>query len=102
MHQFFLDFISISQNRYAPVIGIYNFESFLWIDITLAIFNESGKTHVLKDKLNIGDRCWDISFWVSLSILNGILLGPVDSLLLREEIIASISALDVGAMVKEL
>ena len=78
-----------------------SFESFLWIGITLAIFKESGKTPVMKDNLNICARCWDISFWVSLSILSGILLGPVDLLLFREEIIASISALDVGVVVKE-
>ena len=63
--------------------------------MTLAIFKESGKTPVLKDKLNISARCSDISFWVSLSFLNGILLGPVDLLLFREEIIASVLALNV-------
>ena len=36
-----------------------------------------------------------------MSNLSGILLGPVDLLLLRENIIASISALDVGVMEKK-
>ena len=66
---------------------------------TLASF--SRKTSVLKDKLNICATCWDISVsWVSLSILSGMLLGPVDLLLFKKEMIASISALDVGVMVK--
>ena len=69
--------------------------------MTLAIFKESGKTPVLKDKLNISARCSDISFWVSLSFLNGILLGPVDLLLFREEIIASVLALNVEVMKNE-
>ena len=80
---------------------IISFESFFWIGITLAILKESGKTPVLKDKLNICARCWDILFWVSLSTLSGILLEPVDLLLFTVEIIASISAFYVGVMVKE-
>ena len=68
------------------------------IGITLAIFKESGKSPVLKDKLNISAMCWDIPFLVSLS---GILLGPVDLLLFKEEIIVSVSALDVEVMTKE-
>ena len=66
------------------------------------VFKESIKTPVLKDKLNVSAKCWDISFWVSLSVfISSILLGPVDLLLFMEEIIASISALDVGVMEKE-
>ena len=72
-------------------IETISFESFLWKGITSAIFKESRKTPVLKDKLNICTTYWDISFWVSLSISGGILLGPVDLLLFREKIIASIS-----------
>ena len=68
------------------------------IGITLAIFKESGKTPVLKDKLNISAMCWYIPFRVSL---RGILLGPVDLLLFKEEIIVSVSALDVEVMTKE-
>ena len=73
----------------------------MWIGITVAIFQKITKTPVLIDKLNISARCWDISIWDSLHILHGIQLGPVDLLLLREGIIASISALDAGVMEKE-
>ena len=85
-----------------PVIGDYK----LWIfsvNRNLAIFKDSRKIPVLKDKLNICARCKGIyvSFWVGLSILSDILLGPVALLLFTEEIIASISDLDLGVMVKE-
>ena len=39
-----------------------SFQSFLWIGITLVIFKESGSIAVLKAKLNICSRCWDIHF----------------------------------------
>ena len=42
-----------------------------------------------------------VDFWVSFSILSGMLLRPVDLLLFREEMIASISALDKGVKGKE-
>ena len=77
-----------------------SFEYFLGIGITLVIFKESWKTPILQDKLSVSERYWDISFWVSLSILRGILLESVDLFWFREEIIASISALDVEVFVK--
>ena len=43
----------------------------------------------------------DNSFWVSLGILSGILLGFVDLLLFREEMIASVSTLDLVIKEKE-
>ena len=43
----------------------------------------------------------DNSFWVSLDILSGILLGFVDLLLFREEMIASVSTLDLVIKEKE-
>ena len=64
------------------------------------MFKESAETPILKDKLNIFSRCWDISSRVNLSILNGKLLGPVELLLFREEIIVSILSFVVGYMEK--
>ena len=86
---------------WAGELQALSFVSFLWIGIILAIFKELRKTPVIKVKLNISSRCWDILFWVSLSFLSGILIELVDLLLFREEIIASISALHLGVMEKE-
>ena len=94
-------YLNLIKYMWAGELQTLSFVSFLWIGIILAIFKELGKTPVIKVKLNISSRCWDILFWVSLSFLSGILIELVDLLLFREEIIASISALHVGVMEKE-
>ena len=94
-------YLNLIKYMWAGELQALSFVSFLWIGIILAIFKELRKTPVIKVKLNISSRCWDILFWVSLSFLSGILIELVDLLLFREEIIASISALHLGVMEKE-
>ena len=59
----------------------------------MADFEELGKIPVVNDRLKISVGCFEIWTWRSFNILVGMLLGPVDLLLLREEIILEISSL---------
>ena len=54
--------------------------------ITLAVFKIVGNIPVEKDKLHIVARCLDIWSWTRYKILVGILLGPQDLLMLRDDI----------------
>ena len=61
-------------------------DPFLCIGITLANFKLFGKIPVVKDKLIILERGTDISYFREDKILEGILKGPVDLLILKEDI----------------
>ena len=76
-------------------------ESFLWKWITLAVFKIVGNIPVEKDKLHIVARCLDIWSWTRCKILVGILLGPQDLLMLRDDITLQISSLFVAVIMKE-
>ena len=54
--------------------------------ITLAVFKIVGNIPVEKDKLHIVARCLDVWSWTRCKILVGILLGPQDLLMLRDDI----------------
>ena len=71
--------------------------------ITLAVFKIVGNRNipVEKDKLHIVARCLDILSWISCKILVGILLGPQDLLMLRDDITLQISSLFVAVIMKE-
>ena len=56
------------------------------MEITLAVFKIAGKTPVENDKLQIVARWFDIWSWRKCKTLVGILLGPQDLLLLRDDI----------------
>ena len=53
---------------------------------------EWGKIPVVNDRLKISVRCFEIWTWRSFNIFVGMILGPVDLLLLRQEIILEISS----------
>ena len=74
----------------------FDLESFLWIGIILAVFKRVGKVPVVKERLNKSASCSEISFLSSFKTLLGILYGPVDLLISREERINWISSLLVG------
>ena len=74
----------------------FDLESFLWIGITLAVFKRVGKVSVVKERLNKSASCSEISFLRIFKTLLGILYGPVDLLISREERINLISSLLVG------
>ena len=76
----------------------FDLESFLWIGITLAVFKRVRKVPVVKERLNKSASCSEISFLSIFKTLLGILYGPVDLLILREERINLISSLLVGEM----
>ena len=69
--------------------------------ISLAIFKIVGNIPVEKDKLIIVARYLDIWSLTRCKILVGILLGPQDLLLLRNDIILQISSLFVAVITKE-
>ena len=69
--------------------------------ITLASFRIVGKTPVENDKLQIVARWFDIWSWRRCKTLVGILLGPQDLLILRDDIILQISSLLVEVILKE-
>ena len=72
-----------------------NLESFLWISITLAVYERAGKVLIVKERLNKSASCSKMSFFKTLlGIL--ILYGSVDLLISREERIILISSLLVG------
>ena len=77
----------------------FDLESFLWIGITLAVFRRFGKVPVVKEKLNKSASCSEISFFSIFKTLLGILYGPVDLLISREERINLISSLLVGGRI---
>ena len=74
----------------------FDLESFLWIGITLAVFKRVRKVPVVKEKLNKSASCSELSFLSIFKTLLGILYGPVDLLISREEKINLISSLLVG------
>ena len=69
--------------------------------ITLTVFKIVGNISVEKYKLHIVARCLDIWFWTRCKILVGILLGPQDLLMLRDDITLQISSLFVVVIMKE-
>ena len=69
--------------------------------ITLAVFKIVGNISVEKYKLHIVVRCLDIWSWTRCKILVGILLGPQDLLMLRDDITLQISSLFVVVIMKE-
>ena len=77
----------------------FDLESFLWIGITLVVFRRFGKVPVVKEKLNKSASCSEISFFSIFKTLLGILYGPVDLLISREERINLISSLLVGGRI---
>ena len=75
----------------------FDLESFLWTEITLAVFKRVGKVPVLKERLNKSASCLEILLFLSIfKTLLGILYGPVDLLISREERKNLISSLLVG------
>ena len=98
----FSKILSILENR---EIGLYvdasSLESFLWMGITLAAFKLIGNIPVEKDKLLIVARCLDIWSWTRRKILVGILLGPQDLLMLRDDITFQIYSWFVAVIMKE-
>ena len=73
-----------------------NLESFLWISITLAVYERAGKVLIVKERLNKSASCSKMSFLSKFKTLLGILYGSVDFLISREERIILISSLLVG------
>ena len=69
--------------------------------VTLAVFKIVGNISVEKDKLHIVARCLDIWYWTRCKLLAGILLGPQDLLMLRDDITLQISSLFVAVIMKE-
>ena len=74
----------------------FDLEIFSWTGITLAVFERVGKVPVVKEKLNKWASYSEISFSSIFKTLLGILYGPVDLLMSREERINLISSLLVG------
>ena len=73
-----------------------NLEYFLWIGITLAVYERAGKVPVVKERLNKTESCSKMSFLSKFKTLLGILYGSVDLLISREDRIILISPLLVG------
>ena len=71
----------------------FDLESFLWIGVTLEFFKRVGKVLVAKERLNKSASCSEISFLIIFKTLLGLLFGPVDLLISREERINLISSL---------
>ena len=63
----------------------FDLETFLWIGITLAVFNRVGKVSVVEERLNKSSNCSEMLFLSIFKTLLGILYGPVDLLISREE-----------------
>ena len=70
--------------------------------ITLAVFRIAGKTPVENDKLQIVARWLDIWSCRRCKTLVGMLLGPQDLLVLRDDIILYISSLFVEVIKESL
>ena len=68
--------------------------------MTLAVFKIVGNIPVEKDKLHIVVRCLDIRSWTRCKILVGILLGPQDLLISRDDIISQLSSLFAAVIIK--
>ena len=67
----------------------------------MAVLKIVGNIPVEKEKLRIIARCLDIWSWTAGKILVGILLGPQDVLILRDNIISQSSSLFVLFIMKE-
>ena len=74
----------------------FDLEFFLWTGITLAVFKRVGKVPVVKERLNKSASSSEISFFSIFKTLLGILYGPVDLLISREDRINLISSLLVS------
>ena len=74
----------------------FDLVSFLWIGVTLAVFKGVGKVPVVKERLSKSASCSEMSFLSIFKTLLGILYGPVNLLISREERINLISSLLVG------
>ena len=74
----------------------FDLESFLWIGITLLVFKRVGKVPIVKERLNKSASCPEMSFLSIFKTLLGLLYGPVDLLISREERKNLISSLLVG------
>ena len=70
--------------------------SFLITGTTLSKFKQFGKSPVLNDRLIRIDNGSDISFFISLNIITGMLLGPVALFKLEVFITSSIFSTVVG------
>ena len=68
--------------------------------ITLTVFRIGGKTPVENDKIQIVAGWFDIWPWRKCKTLVGILLGPQDLLLLRDDVTLHISYLFVEVIKK--
>ena len=66
--------------------------------ITLAIFSMDGNTPDEKDRLNMSARWAEMSFFNSVKIVVGRLLGPVDLSLFSQDIIKFTSCVSVSVM----
>ena len=70
---------------YISVLNTCHYKQSVW-------GKECGKIPVVNGRFKMSVRCFEIWTWRSFNILVGMLLGPVDLLLLREEIILGISS----------
>ena len=68
--------------------------------IAFTVFKTS-KKYSCREKLHIVARCLDIWSWTRCKMLVGMLLGPQDLLILRDDIILQISSLFVAVDRKE-
>ena len=78
-----------------------NLDSFLWIWMTLAVFNRVGKLPVVNERLNKTASWSEISFLSSFNTLVGILYGPVALLISSDERICLITSLSTDERKKE-
>ena len=85
---------------YWTIIIKFDLETFIWIGITVAVFKRVGKVSVVKERLNKSGSCSEMRFLSIFKTLFGMLYGPVDLLISREERMNLISSLLVGEMLK--
>ena len=79
-----------------------NLDSFLWIGMTLAVFNIVAKLPVVNERLNKSASWSEMPFLSNFNTLVGILYGSVVLLISSDERISLISSLPVGERKKEL
>ena len=78
-----------------------NFDSFLWLRLTLAVFNRVGKLPFVNKRLNKSASWSEISFLSNFNTLVGILYGPVALLISCDERISLIVSFSVGERKKK-
>ena len=76
--------------------------AFLWLGMTLVVFNTVGKLPVVNERLNKSASFSEISFLSSFNTLVGMLYGPAALLISSDERVSVISSLSVGERKKEL